>query len=113
MLEHDAGRIVLNNLADDLRGHLHGQHQRIVLDHERNVAADCFHRLFEVTNDLLVRAQMRRRRDHDRGRAARHDGAGQRPHRGESSAETPTTTGRFIPLMNCAATSTASEPSSF
>lgn len=44
MLEHDAGRVLLHDLADDFRRHLHRKCQRIVLDHERNVGSDRFDR---------------------------------------------------------------------
>ncbi len=84
VLEHHAGGIVHHDLADHRGRKHHRQRQRIILQHPGNIVADRFDRLLEIARDLIVGAQMRRRRDHHPGRARIHRGARQRAHRGES-----------------------------
>ena len=84
VLQHDAGRIVGDDPADDVRGHHDTERQRIVLNDEGNVRPDRFDGLRVISHDLVVGAQRRRRGDHHAGRSLRHGGVRQRAHRCES-----------------------------
>ena len=59
MLQHDAGNVVGDDPADDVRRHDDAKRQRIVLNDEGNVRPDRFDRLRVVGDDLIVRAIMR------------------------------------------------------
>ena len=80
MLEHHAGRTIHHDLADHRRREHHGQGQRIVLKHPGNIVTDRLLGLLEITRDLVVGTQIRRRRDHDAGGAGVHRGLRQRAH---------------------------------
>ena len=84
MLEHHAGWVVHHDFPDHGGRHDHGQRQWIILQHPGNVGADRFHHLLEISGDLLVGAQMLRRRDHYSGGTRIHGGPRQRAHRGKS-----------------------------
>ena len=59
VLQHDAGGVVGDDPADDVRRHDDAKRQRIVLNDEGNVRPDRFDRLRVVGDDLIVRAIMR------------------------------------------------------
>jgi hypothetical protein len=84
VLEHHAGRAIHHDLADHGGREDDVERQRIVLQHPGNLVADRFLRLLEIARDLVIGAQMRRRRDHDARSAGIHRGLGQRAHRGKS-----------------------------
>ena len=83
VLQHDAGRIVGDDPADDVRGHHDTERQRIVLNDKGDVRADRFDGLRVISHDLIVGAQRRRRGDHHAGRAFGHGGVRQGAHRGK------------------------------
>ncbi|MNL39203.1 hypothetical protein D3C87_1614680 [compost metagenome] len=84
MLQHHAGGIVLDNLADHRRCHHHRERQRVVLDHEGDVGADRLDRLGVIAGDLVVGAERGRRGDHHAAGAEIHHLPGERAHRGEA-----------------------------
>ena len=84
VLEHDAGWVVRDDSADDAGRHHDAQGERVILDDHRNVGSDSFDRLGVISDDLIVRAERRRRRDHDTGRTRIHARAGEGPHGGKA-----------------------------
>ncbi|MCY1548912.1 hypothetical protein D9M68_850530 [compost metagenome] len=80
MLEHDAGGVIIDDGANDIWRHHHGQGQGIILDDKGNVVANGLNRLRIIGDDLIVSAQGGRRRNHDAGRAEVHYIARERAH---------------------------------
>src|SRR3954453_4471083 len=84
VLEHDAGRVLLDDLADYLRRHLHREGEGVVLDHEGDVGTDRLNSLAVIARDLVVGTQARDRCDHNSGCTALHDLTGERTHRSKT-----------------------------
>ncbi|MNT34333.1 hypothetical protein D3C72_1703090 [compost metagenome] len=83
MLQHHARRQVLHDATDHRRCHLHGERERIVLQHEWDVRADRLDCLPVIADDLVISAQRVWRSDHDPCGALRHYVLGERAHGGK------------------------------
>ena len=84
VLQHDAGWVVGDDLADDFGRHDDCEHERVILEDPWNVGADGGDGLREVADDLVVGAEGGRWSDHDSGGSGVHDTAGEGSHRGQA-----------------------------